>query len=275
MQVVFLASYPRSGNTWARVLLYHALYGSAGVEPSTREIAMRLPDLHVDGEVERSLEAHPPGEGRVIVKTHFPWSSSHPHAGAAAGVILLVRHPRDVLMSSLNFHRVLETKVKDRRTGRDAVLTGADYARAFIKSGGDPVWTSQGFASWEENTRSWMASGLGLLVVRYEDMLDRPAEELARMLGFVGAGAGGEAIARAVAASSFDRMRALEVREKTSSAGKNTFFGGSAKTVRKGIYFMDRARRGASLEAVGPGLDAEFARRFGPVLGGLGDLGYA
>lgn len=272
MQVVFLASYPRSGNTWARVLLYHALYGSAGAEPSTREIAMRLPDLHVDGEVERSLAAHPPGEGRVIVKTHFPWSASHAHAAEAAGAILLVRHPRDVLMSSLNFHRVLETKVKDRRTGRDAPLAGADYARAFIKSGGDPVWLGQGFGTWIENTRTWMGADLPRLVLRYEEMLDEPAGGLRRMLAFLGEPCDEGVIERAVGASSFERMRALEVREKAGSAGKSTFFGGSARTMRRGIYFMDRARRGASLDALQPGLDAAFEGRFADA---LGEVGYA
>ena len=269
MSVIFLASYPRSGNTWARLLLYHALYGGGGGPVSTRQIADRLPDLHVEGEVADSLAAHP-GE-RAIVKTHLPWSAEHPHADDAAGAILLVRHPRDVLLSCLNFHRVLETKVKDRRTGRDAPLRPVDYARHFIAQGGDPVWMHEGFLGWAANSRSWVGPPFPGVVVRYEDMLDDPARELGRMLGLLGEPRDRADIDRAVAASSFEQMRALEVREKAGASQKNPFFGGTSKTLRKGIYFMDRARRGASLEAIKPGLDAAFAERFG---GAMREFGY-
>ena len=262
MSVVFLASYPRSGNTWARALLYHALFG--GGDASTRQIADRLPDLHVDGEVEASLAAHP-GE-RAIIKTHLPWSPEHPHAADAGGSILLVRHPRDVLASCLNFHRVLETKVKDRRTGRDAPLRPIDYARHFIAQGGDPVWMHEGFGTWADNCRSWLDPPFPSLLVRYEDMLDDPADQLARMLQHLGETSGRAVIDRAVAASSFEQMRALEVREKAGASKKNPFFGGTGKTLRKGVYFMDKARRGTSLDAIEPGLDAAFNERFGEAM---------
>lgn len=262
MSAVFLASYPRSGNTWARVLLYHALYpgGEGPAQPSTRQIADRLPDLHVEGEVEASLAAHP-GE-RAIMKTHLPWSPDHPHAADAAGAIVLVRHPRDVLLSCLNFHRVLETKVKDRRTGRDAPLRAIDYARHFIAQGGDPVWMHEGFATWADNSRSWVGTPFPSITIRYEDMLDDPAGQLARMLELLGEPRDQGAIDRAVAGASFEQMRALEVREKAGASKKNSFFGGTAKTMRKGVYFMDKARRGSRLDDIDPGLDTAFDARF-------------
>lgn len=272
MPAAFLASYPRSGNTWARVLLYHALYAgpaNAGA-PTTRQIADRLPDLHVPGETEASLGAHP-GE-LVIIKTHLPWSPTHPHADEAGAAILLIRHPRDVLLSCLNFHRVLETKVKDRRTGRDAALQPLDYARHFIAQGGDPVWMHEGFSTWADNARSWLAAPLPTLVVRYEDMLDDPASQLARMLEHLGQPRDPATIERAVANAGFEQMRALEIREKAGASAKNTFFGGTGKTLRKGIYFMDKARRGARLDTVAPGLDAAFDERFGDA---MREFGYA
>ncbi len=269
MSVVFLASYPRSGNTWARVLLYHAL-GGAGAQPSTRRIAERFPDLHVPGEADAGLAAHP--GGRVVIKTHLPWSAGHPHAARAGASILLVRNPRDVLLSCLNFHRVLETKVKDRRTGRDAPMQPIDYARHFIAQGGDPVWMHEGFATWADNCRSWLVTPFPNLVVRYEDMLDDPGAQLARMLKHLGESPDPALIARAVGASSFEQMRAMEVREKAGAPTKNPFFGGTGKTIRKGIYFMDKARRGSRLEEIAPGLDDAFDARFGEA---MGEFGYA
>lgn len=251
-------------------MLYHALHAREGEAAGTAAIAGRLPDLHVEGEVGRSLAARP-GE-RLIVKTHFPWSAAHPHGDEADRAVVLVRHPRDVLLSCLAFHRVLETKVKDRKTGRDAPLRPVDYARNFIEAGGDPVWMRQGFGTWEGCTRSWLDGSLETLLVRYEDLLDDPAGGLVRVLGFLGESVADERVERAVSASSFDAMRSLEVREKSGAREKNTFFGGSGRTLRRGVYFMDRARRGESLEQIGRGFDARFDERFG---GAMLALGYA
>lgn len=269
MTLAFLASYPRSGNTWARVMLYHALYADTP-QPTTRQIAHRLPDLHVAGEAEAGLNAHP-GE-RVILKTHLPWSPQHPHARDADAAILLVRNPRDVLLSCLSFHRVLETKVRDRRTGREAPMRPTDYARHFIALGGDPVWMQQGFSAWADNSRSWLRTPFPSILVRYEDMADNPARELARMLELLGQTRDQPAIDRAVAASTFERMRALEVREKAGAPAKNTFFGGTGKTLRKGVYFMDKARRGSRLDQIEPGLDSAFDQRFADA---MREFGYA
>ena len=41
--VTWLASYPKSGNTWLRFLLYSYYYGSVTV---SAQVAERIPDIH-------------------------------------------------------------------------------------------------------------------------------------------------------------------------------------------------------------------------------------
>lgn len=68
-------------------------------------------------------------------------------------------------------------------------------------------------------------------------------------------------IAAAVAASTFDRMRALEAREKAADHRGNVFIGGKSELDR-GLMFMSRGRSGQSLAKIGPGLDRDFDERF-------------
>ena len=61
MEIVWLASYPKSGNTWLRFLLYCYLFGAPR---DSAQILRKLPDIHVSG-YELS------GAGRVYCKTHL------------------------------------------------------------------------------------------------------------------------------------------------------------------------------------------------------------
>ena len=43
MSIIWLASYPKSGNTWLRFLLYNYLFGEVR---RSGDIARRIPDIH-------------------------------------------------------------------------------------------------------------------------------------------------------------------------------------------------------------------------------------
>lgn len=255
--IVWLASYPRSGNTWLRFLLFHLVHDE---EATPAGIARFIPDLHVPGEFENSSA----GASRALLaKTHHPWSERHPHAERTSAAIHLVRHPRDVLLSSLNFHKVLGTRTSSGE------LRDIDFARAFIAAGGDPVWISRGMGTWAQNARSWAsAEGFPVLRVRYEALRAEPTQELSRIAAFlaehgaIDAPPTPERIERSVALASFERMRAVEVRAKTASPVKSTLFGGDARTMRRGLYFMDKARVGARLGGIHPSLDGAFDPAF-------------
>lgn len=253
----WLASYPRSGNTWVRFLL--TAYFTGAVE-NGRAVARFAPDLHVDG-VGGVPDA--PGE-RVFVKTHFLCSDSHPLIERTRAAILLIRHPRDVLMSCIALHRALGTQ------GFLGGLSDEAYARAFIAAGGDPRWARSGLGSWERSVASWRgARGAPVLIVRYEDLLESAERELSRVLAFVGEPPHAGRVGAAVRACSLGAMREMEAGEKLG-AGGGRVFSGSADAFRRGFPFVAQARRGSSLDELAPGLDAEFTDRFGAAMGANG-----
>jgi len=248
--ITWIASYPKSGNTWVRFLLHNALH-----EPSD-DLALverRIPY------VLRVREAYRPETGRDdLLKTHLTMRDEHPFRALTARAIYIIRNPRDVLLSNLNYRRL-------RRGGgesdaRVAAMSDAAYARAFIEAGGDPVWAGNEVGAWAGNAASWTRGpGFPVLLVRYEDIGADPRGELARMLEFLGRGAEAGAIARAVEASSFARLREGETRRRAPGAGDAPFF-------------FNRGVSGDSLdERIGPGLDEAFDRAF---CGAMAEFGY-
>lgn len=260
-RLFWLASYPRSGNTWTRVLLHSYWHGAPG---SSDDIARTVPDLQAPNHARKAAARGKggPAEGVRLVKTHALWSPRHPYAARTAGAIVLVRHPKDVLLSCLNYHMVMGTQALTPQ-GKPVPFVPVPYARSFIMHGGDKVWRKQGYGFWHESLAAWTpAAGLPWLLLRYERLKRDTAGELARVLRFMGLEPDPQRIDAAVKAASFDNMRALEVREKTASGEKNPFFGGSGATLKKGYRFMNTGRVGGKLDDLEPGLDDAFDKAF-------------
>ena len=114
-----------------------------------------------------------------------------------------------------------------------------------------------------------------MLQLRYEELKADPTNELIRILEFLGVSRSDEQIAQAINASSFDTMRALEIREKNADKSNDLtkrLFVGSNDATRKGVYFMNAGRTNQSLETIMPGFDAQFNAAFKD---DLNEFGYA
>jgi len=253
MQIHWLASFPKSGNTWVRFLLYQYIYGEL---TDTIELGKRIPDIHA-GDMPRASS----GTATLLVKTHWGLGPQMPHVAQSAGAIYIVRHPKDVLLSMLNYYRLREPA---------AAWSDAQFARLFIQNGADPGSLRNGFGRWEDNIASWMTQRrFPQLLIRYEDLKADAARELRRMIEFLGQPLDETRIRSAAEASTFDRMRPLEAREKSANHSGNVFIGGKNELDR-GLMFMSQGRSGQSLAALGPSLDREFDDRFGEAMWLLG-----
>lgn len=269
MKIWWLASYMRSGNTWMRFLLYSYWHGAPD---TSAQVSALIPDIHEPPQFpNRVTSAQQSGEATILVKTHFPWGPKHPASNATAGAIVILRDPRDVLMSCLNFARVLgsEASAGGRVTKG---FSDAAYAKDFIVNKGDSLFLSRGHGTWPDNVRSWLAFDAGpKLVLKYEDMKADPAAALRATLVHLGEETPDEdRIARAVKAASFDSMRAVEVREKVSAKARNTVFGGTTQTLRKGLYSTNKGKSGQDLDQITLGLDAAFEQHFRDALHATG-----
>ena len=252
MGIIWLASYPKSGNTWVRFILSHALYGPA---EQSLDVNRRIPDLHrrlPDDRLNAPDDARP-----LLAKTHFELTPDHPELARTDRALHIVRNPRDVLLSALNYRRlngVSEAQLSDRA-----------YAELFIRNLGDPTWKQQKMGTWVSHARSWSQNErFPVKTIRYEDLRADTHAVMREAVDFMGLEIDDDTLARAVKASSFDALRAIEIREKADPKRKDGLFLGDTRTSRKGVFFMNKGRTGQSLDkAIAPGLDAMLDRALG------------
>ncbi len=230
-KIYWLASYPKSGNTWVRVFLTN--YLSDGEEPidinhlrggpiaSDREIFDRwagveasdlsfedIADLrpHVYRQMASHI-AHP-----LYVKVHDACTRNSDSEllfppDVTAAVAYLIRNPLDVAVSySHHGGRDLE-KVVETMCDPDGYV----YENPSRLSPQLP----QRLLSWSAHIASWVDdSGFDVEVIRYEDILADPEGCFARLLRTLGLPLDPEKLAKAVAFSRFDLLQ-----EQETSAG--------------------------------------------------------
>jgi glycosyltransferase involved in cell wall biosynthesis len=137
--MIWLASFPRSGNTYLRNILYE-LYGIASSEYHFE------PNLVLD----QDYASYP------VVKTHLLPSDLKPHERTAKS-IYIVRDGRDAVVSMAH-HR------------KDIIAPGSDFQEnlraAIVAQGGSY------FGGWSKNAEQWIKQAD--LVLYYEDLIAHP-----------------------------------------------------------------------------------------------------
>lgn len=225
--IIWLASYPKSGNTWLRAFLANLLHGGDRPVPlnslpdfvfgdgflvhygqlagkpaeslSHDEIMALRPRLHA-----WLARARAPDD--VFVKTHSALlvADGVPliTPDATAGAVYVVRNPFDVAVSFAHHYQVsLERAVE--------ALCDPEYV--LPPSGGQGA---QVIADWTTHYRSWTtAPGLTRHVVRYEDMARAPESTFTALAQFLGLEADRARLDRAIRFSAFDELAAQERRE--------------------------------------------------------------
>jgi len=190
---VFLVSYPRSGNTWARFLIGNLLHPDQAV--SFANVEAIIPEIYFNSD--RSLRSH--ARPRLL-KSHECFQPLYRR------VIYITRDPRDVAVSFYHHH----VKAGNLPDG----YSMDEYVPRFVAGEFDSA-----FGSWGENVQSWLAiraDNPDFLLLQYEQMLQDPDQALRKVGDFLAArsfenlNTSPQIIRRAVELSSPDRMRALE-----------------------------------------------------------------
>jgi hypothetical protein len=189
---LFIVSYPRSGNTWTRFLVGNLISQDEPI--SFANIERRVPDIYQNSD--QLLKRLP--RPRVL--------KSHEYFDPRYGrVIMIVRDPRDVAVSYYHY------QVKVRRLTDGYPMD--DFVSSFV------ACEIGRYGSWGENVGSWIGAREGtegFLLLRYEDMLKEPVQELAKIAEFLSVDASREQLEQVVELNSADRMRRLE-REQAAS----------------------------------------------------------
>lgn len=190
----FLASYPRSGNTWLRFMLFEALTGSPA---EFHRVRRAMPHVNPYSDTPPLL-AH----GARLFLTHEQYGRHYRQAAA----VYLVRDVRDVVISEYGRRQMNLNYAKDF----DHFLE--DFLRGRIHR----------FGSWSEHVAGWTrraAIGNGsVLLIRYEDLKTDPAKGLSEVLQFLGEPRSPSVIREAVDNNDLQAMREKEDRARLPEA---------------------------------------------------------
>lgn len=276
--IYWLASYPRSGNTWLRFLLDSYFFPPARymqeVGRLSGELDWWLAEARrlghnvewIPGALRQAQAKYARPEGyphELFFKTHFVNTPSHPLIRRTRAAVHLLRNPRDVLLSGMNF-----SELTGRGEGEvtDAHEAERRYSKQFIEARGDASWLASGYGTWAQNARSWMeggeARGFPVLTVRYEDLKAEPEANLARILEFLSIPVDRHRLQAAIEHCSLARLRNLEISSRAMTD--------IAALRKSGRYFFNKGLSGQSLAGLGAEVEAAFERAFGEDAAALG-----
>lgn len=223
-KILWLASYPKSGNTWLRAFIHNLFRNADQPYDINRLESLTLGEAQAGWYrqfTDRPVESLTPAEvmdlrpkvhallGRqspdtVLVKTHnanlvFDGKPLVTE-GMTAGMIYVVRNPLDVCLSFADHFGLTIDETIDVMADRNAVFP----------TRGETVFEYGG--SWSLHVESWTVQDSlpQLHVMRYEDMLDSPRRTFGGLAGFLGVPAKPERLQKAIKLSSFKVLRNLE-----------------------------------------------------------------
>jgi hypothetical protein len=246
--LVWLASYPKSGNTWMRMLLsayQHPRHGGlqltdafqATVSESRRTLYEQLAgridltpaeidQLRQDVQVEISRTITPP----VLIKTH---NARIEHEGVplirdelTLGCVYLIRNPLDIVDS---FADHLGQSI-------DQTIVHMNDPNYSVCGQPNSPLVAQYLDTWSRHVLSWTSqTAFPVHVVRYEDLLATTEHTLRNVLTFLGWPHDDEKIAYALAETAFENLRKQEAEKgfaevSDQSTGGRFFRRGTAGT---------------------------------------------
>jgi len=192
--IIWLASYPKSGNTWVRSIISSLLYTNDGIFnfnllrqldqfPEKKNFKNLITDfgnfnqikknwitaqdiINLDGK-QKLLKTH---QGKFTVDgDHFTNNTN------TSGVIYVVRDPRSVVISisnhyTLSINQSLEFMLSSSIIGNRKSFEEKKYGLLTL------------LGKWNEHYRSWTRNKENLLLIKYEDLLSNPNEEMEKII---------------------------------------------------------------------------------------------
>ena len=191
---IFLASYPKSGNTWLRAIILSALQQKNIINikdlSKIRLLSDKMNFTSFKNKIyeKKGLIDYDWMSKNIILcqkklnentkynfffKTHSVRHKSFTNETVNAGFIYIVRDPRDVVVSLSNFSGINLDEAINQVVFNKQLMTNANGARELV-------------SNWELNIKSWLEyKSVPCLFIRYEDLLIKPNNIILKIIAFI------------------------------------------------------------------------------------------
>jgi hypothetical protein len=234
-KIIWVASYPRSGNTWVRAFLANLFGPGEGPRDLNNELCADISNrawydtvhrrptnnlsaeelMRLRGDVQKAIAGTAPDS--VFVKTHswfgdqFRLPLIDPEL--TAGAIYVVRNPVDIAVSAAHYYSADLSAMVGR-------MADASFQTAPTKKR-----VAEYVSSWSQHVASWTwQRHPKITIIRYEDLCTAPEAVFAGIVNFLGLKPPPSQLARALRHSTFaalsqqERKHGFEERGTSASA---------------------------------------------------------
>jgi hypothetical protein len=226
--IYWLASYPKSGNTWFRIVLYNILnkkeeldnldeirtgaiasgrqwvdnmLGFESALLTHNELDAILPDVYTHyHEIAQDLSYHKIHNAYTYLdkektKPLLPPSCCH-------GAVYIMRNPLDVAISLANHNSCPIQQSIDGMANYNLAYGASPFEQ------GSQIRHKLG--SWSHHVESWQEAPANVLTIRYEDMKMNPLDTFSKAMDFLQIEVSEENVAKAIDNASMEKLKHLE-----------------------------------------------------------------
>ena len=224
--IIFLASYPKSGNTWLRVFLINLFanarrplapgrasdlstadnteYWYTAVDSSDPATWTRAHVARLRHKMQRELASRT--DDTIFIKSHaalLPMEGVPPFApDVLAGAVYIVRNPLDIAPSYARHNQLAIHRTVNVMNQNNFITARRGGLMEYLQGG------------WSQNVLSWTrAPNPRIHVMRYEDMVADPLAAFAGLTRFLEIDVAAERLERAIANSDIAGLRRQEQEE--------------------------------------------------------------
>ncbi|MEM7211008.1 MAG: sulfotransferase domain-containing protein [Pseudomonadota bacterium] len=219
----WLASYPKSGNTWMRAFLANYIFDQPEPVPVNELHRLGTGDANAEAFIKvvgnRFDPMNPADSARIrepffkvlvangadvnLVKTHNQNSAAFGvdliPVHYTRGAIYIIRDPRDMIISyASHLGMTVEQAIKGMNSLDNATNADAKNVHQYL-------------GRWSDHVTSWTRTKkFPVAVVRYEDMLQRPEKSFSTVIRRLGMPIDKARLSKAIEFSSFKKLRSQE-----------------------------------------------------------------
>ena len=285
--IIWLASYPKSGNTWLRFFILSLLMGKkTDLNLNHLKAISSYPDKsHFNGLISEYLNLDEVAknwinsQSKINLDKNLRFFKTHNMLGKFKGypftdqnntiaTIHIVRDPRNVITSLKNHYNIDNYEdAKKFLFFENQILTLSDKEKEkYFNKKKYPL--PQFIGSWQTHYLSWKNMKMNYLLVKYEDLILSPTEEFSKISNFIGKllknKFRNEDIDNAIKLSSFDNLRNMENKYGFTESSNN-------KDGKKNKFFF-LGPKNDWRKIVNKNIISEINDQFGPEMKELGYL---
>ena len=281
--IIWIASYPKSGNTWVRALIAHYFFSKN--KKFDFELLKNIPNFNVSDFINQKTPLKSNNDliknwlptqnfinrkfkRNLLFKTHNACierdGNKFTNGEVSAGCIYIVRDPRNVITSYKNFENQTYENVAKSMFDNDGYLTSNE--NTFKKFG---IKGIEIISSWAENYNSWVHNkyNIPVCLIKYEDLCSNPFEEFKRIFEFL------KKINKEKE-NQLDNERLKNTIEETNFENLKTLekMGGFIEKQKRKVIFFNQGERNNWREILPKKISSEIEKKFSKEMGELGYL---